>query len=331
MASPGRCRPIWKGRLQFNAAVSLDGKETITRTVTIAESGLNKITMDGGEALGLDGDVRVIFPEKAAEEDLEVRVRPLLQERRPAEVISGHPFEVLARGDKTKTEIHKFNQPLTIEVAYEGKNDAQLVYFNEDTQTWDLVPSEYDREKGVVRGTVDHLSVFDVNVLDYQEARLPSIESFQVSQFTGAATYSFPIWTPPGPGGLQPSLALSYNSQVVDSAFTGRTQASWVGMGWSIDVGYIEREFHGTYTDGDDDTFSVLAGGTSSLVLLNEYGQYRLADENYWKLDRDETNDKWTLWDKTGTKYTFGVVLGDESTYTSACPFSGSNSGLPGS
>jgi hypothetical protein len=309
-----------EGPFTFTTSLNLDGKETITKTISIAETGLNKIAMSGGDALGLDGEVRVIFPDKAAEEDLEVRVRPLLQERRPAEEISGHPFEVMARGDKTKTEIHKFNQPLTIEVAYEGKNDAQLVYYNEDTQTWDLVPGEYDREKGVVRGTVDHLSVFDVNVLDYQEARLPSIDSFQVSQFTGAATYSFPIWTPPGPGGLQPSLALSYNSQVVDSSFSGRTQASWVGMGWSLDVGYIERDFHGTFTIESDDTFNVLAGGTSSLVLKNSSGQFRLADENFWKLEAeiDENQDitKWTLWDKYGTKYTFGAILSGESAYS---------------
>ena len=42
---------------------------------------------------------------------------------------------------------------------------------------------------------------------------------------TGAATYSIPVWAPPGPHGVQPHIALTYNSQQGNG---------YVGVGWAV-------------------------------------------------------------------------------------------------
>lgn len=48
---------------------------------------------------------------------------------------------------------------------------------------------------------------------------------------SGAAVLNIPIPVPPGPGGLQPSLALSYSSQ---------SAGGFLGVGWSMPLGKIE-------------------------------------------------------------------------------------------
>jgi hypothetical protein len=140
----------------------------------------------------------------------------------------------------------------------------------------------------------------------------------------GSASYSFPIWTPPGPGGLQPTLSLSYNSGVVDNTILSLTQGGWLGFGWSLDSGYILRDMHGTSSKPGDDTYDLVLNGVSGKLLLGTDGKYHLEDRNFWKIEL--ANNIWTLWDRQGNKYTFGKDAASRARFPSyaddiGCPY----------
>ncbi len=173
---------------------------------------------------------------------------------------------------------------------------------------WYPVPTVVDTENNTLTAQVDHLSVWDFKASSWQGYSVPTVDTFQVSDFTGAGTYSQTLWTPSGPAGFQPDLTLSYNSQVIDEG-SAYTQASWVGMGWSLDFGSITRNMHGTNSNTDDDTFNISAGGVSGLLLpVSVNGNvttFNTADQSFLKVQKDDSTNVWTAWTKDGYIYTF--------------------------
>jgi RHS repeat-associated protein len=321
--------PDAEGEYAFQASLLLEGKRVYSTTLRLQEDGFNRVPAEGGEAVGFNDQVRVHFPKGAVEEDLTVRVRHPSLSARPPQSLSGQPFEIQAIGQKSGEEVHKFAQPLTIEVSYAGyelfeQNEAwlRLYYYDEAQAEWLPLPSQVFTDSQVLRASTDHLTVFDISSSTWESGRLPSLQAFQVSQFTGAASYSLPLWTPPGPGGLQPSLELSYSSQAVDNAIAAQTQASFVGMGWALDTGSIERDQHGTPDYMGDDTFSISAAGVSSLLLKGEDGYYHTAGETFWRIQYDSANDTWNAWDKSGTQYIFGATAATRALYPSGYHYS---------
>lgn len=126
-----------------------------------------------------------------------------------------------------------------------------------------------------------------------------TVDSFQPDLFTGRASTSIPIAVPPGRKGMQPSLVLSYSS----SARNG-----WVGVGWTLDVGFIERSTRNgppKYDSSDMFTFQ-MQGVSSELVRLPD-GTYRAEDEGQFLFIQFLGNDLgWRVRDKSGTIYRFG-------------------------
>jgi hypothetical protein len=92
--------------------------------------------------------------------------------------------------------------------------------------------------------------------------------SFVVSP-TGAANFTIPIWTPPGPNGLQPSIGLAYNSQGGNGLG---------GVGWNVSgLGAITRCPNTMHQDG---FYSVVNLTTSDRLCING-NRMRLASGIY--------------------------------------------------
>lgn len=78
----------------------------------------------------------------------------------------------------------------------------------------------------------------------------PEIESFEpistdqmVDPFTGDFTYNIPLLTVPGPGGGYPINIAYHGGPNMDE------EASWVGLGWNINAGVINRTLNGIPDD----------------------------------------------------------------------------------
>ncbi|MFI6939410.1 hypothetical protein ACIBI4_09075 [Streptomyces sp. NPDC050418] len=144
----------------------------------------------------------------------------------------------------------------------EGCTEREFVEADNDTKSGTLtatVEAAPDAGEGTSTQLVDSAGA-SVYVLasgsssdqgDYRASTLSATGSWDVSTGSGAFTYSYPFQLPKPPMGSAPPLALDYNSQSVDGRTSAsNNQASWVGMGWDLNVGYIERRYRNCSQDG---------------------------------------------------------------------------------
>lgn len=276
----------------------LNGQEAVASTTLLLPYKYEfELGMAGGELSWRNGKIKVRFPQDALSEAVTVDFGLPTQEAAPKTSLSGQAFELKAHSRGNGTEINKFEKEIEIEVQYEDytaisagdENELKLWWYNPETDEWISLPTEVDIKTKTLRAKTTHFTVFDVDFDSWNGSYTPTTDDFQVSEFTGAGAYSLPIEVPAGPGGLQPSLSLSYNSQVIDQSFlnaTSPTQASWVGMGWSLDTGSIEMDYRGH----PNNSAFLSVNGVSSRILRIQGNDdpngitYQLAEENGWKI-----------------------------------------------
>ncbi|MFE7808736.1 RHS repeat-associated core domain-containing protein [Streptomyces sp. NPDC057430] len=159
----------------------------------------------------------------------------------------------------------------------------------------------------------------------YKATDLLNSADWSVSGNSGAFTYAYPLSAPPAPGGDPLNLALHYNSQSVDGRTSAQNaQPSWVGQGWDIAPGFIERRYHSCTSDGqssadlcwkDYDQVAISLGGRSTQLIPLDAGRtkWRLRDDPGWSVTRetgtsngDNDGEFWWVKAPDGTQYRFG-------------------------
>ena len=234
----------------------------------------------------------------------------------PGYSLSLRPIEILAVNKETGHNEISFDQPLHITLGYfeneftpEEENNLQVFYYNEYYNDWFPIETTVDPDNNQVSFQTKHLTVFDIKATDWQSYIQPITQSYEVSAFTGALTYNYPINTFEGPAGLKPYLSLNYNSQAIDQS-VAFTQPSWVGMGWSLETGSITRDMHGTNDTDDDDSFFLNFNGVSNRLLPiareGDLIKFRSQENPDEKVTWDTENDTWEISSSNGLSYVFG-------------------------
>ncbi len=174
--------------------------------------------------------------------------------------------------------------------------------------------------------------------------------TWDVSEQTGDFTWSYPLRVPPSPGGLEPNLALSYSSAEVDGR-TGATnnQASWIGDGWDLNPGFIERTYGSCQDDKEGGTTPPKVGDLcwktdNATASYNGTGGALIhdLDKKVWKQKNDNGSrvehltgvgngahdgEFWKITTLDGTQYFFGSTPAMNSTWT--VPVYGDDVGEP--
>lgn len=125
--------------------------------------------------------------------------------------------------------------------------------------------------------------------------------------FTGAFGHSIPIAVPPGRKGIQPSLGLSYRSS---------NSNSWVGLGFSLNPGYIVRSTRlgpPTYIDTQDTFYLITDAGTTELVHLVDNLYQAKIESSFTKFFK-ESDDSWRVVAKDGSVLRFGQTADSRET-----------------
>ncbi|MFE6868994.1 RHS repeat-associated core domain-containing protein [Kitasatospora sp. NPDC057692] len=143
----------------------------------------------------------------------------------------------------------------------------------------------------------------------YSATSLSPSQSWTAGGSSGAFTYSYPIVSPPTLGGAVPQVALGYDSSSVDGKTAStNSQASWIGDGWELNTGFVERSYKPCDKAGIANSGDQCWGGANlTLSLGGHSGELVPHDASCVGGDASFEQSKctWRLKNDDGTKVEF--------------------------
>ena len=258
-----------------------------------------------------DSKVKVTFPIGAVTE----KVRVEYKEQRPWESTGMRMVRLFELNgfavDRGNAAVKTFSKQLQVSITHSKEELAgldtrslRLYYLDETQKRWLPVTGQYNIATRTLTSSTDHFTY-------YGEQANPSISgpgtvmNFQVGLQSGTAVARYLIELPPGPGGFQPKVELVYNSGSVDEMKNKRALGSWVGIGWSLNLGRVVAN------EEDSNSFLLELNGEAYQLNVNAAdGSYYTTPDGFLKIIR--TGHKWEIWDKSGTYYRFGGTSDSE-------------------
>ncbi|MDQ0933320.1 RHS repeat-associated protein [Streptomyces turgidiscabies] len=161
----------------------------------------------------------------------------------------------------------------------------------------------------------------------YTATSLAPSASWQVAGQTGSFTWQYPLRVPPAIAGPSPQLGLGYNSASTDGrTASSNNQTTWIGEGFDLSAGYIERSYQACTEDGHDDAGSqkydlcwhsdnatMNFGGRAGELVKKAKDQWRLKQDDGTLIERkydgfnsDNNDEYWVVTTTDGTRYHFG-------------------------
>ncbi|MFJ6459760.1 polymorphic toxin-type HINT domain-containing protein [Streptomyces sp. NPDC091387] len=165
---------------------------------------------------------------------------------------------------------------------------------------------------------------------DYKATSLSPSSTWSTSLNSGDFNWSYDFQAPEVPGGLKPSVGLSYSSGAIDGRTGGtNNQGSWVGDGFDLWPGSIERRYKPCADDGVknadgskpgdlcwayDNAYISFNGSSGELVQAGA-NTFKLKNDNGTKIARlfstergngDDDGEYWRVTTPDGTRYYFG-------------------------
>ncbi len=166
---------------------------------------------------------------------------------------------------------------------------------------------------------------------DFSATSLSPSATWQAGGSTGGFTWSYPLRTPPSSGGPAPELALAYSSASVDGrTAASNNQPSWVGEGFELWPGYVERRYKACSDDlgggannttktgdecwGTDNAVLSLGGTATELVRDGATGAWHPRVDDGSRIEHltggangDGDGEHWRVTTVNGTQYWFGL------------------------